>query len=159
VVIALIHKFCFGIGCELALACDMRICTDDTIFNIPEVAMGLIPDDGASQRLPRIVGVGRAKELILSGKTIDAATADKWGMVNTVVKPDELEKTGLAWARQIMENGLMGVGLAKRNIDMSMSMSIHDGLECAGMAQSIAFSDPNFIKRIQERFERLAKGK
>ena len=159
VVIALIHKFCFGIGCELALACDMRICTDDTIFNIPEVAMGLIPDDGASQRLPRIVGVGRAKELILSGKTIDAATADKWGMVNTVVKPDELEKTGLAWARQIMENGLMGVGLAKRNIDMSMSMSIHDGLECAGMAQSIAFSDPNFIKRIQERLERLAKGK
>jgi enoyl-CoA hydratase len=121
--------------------------------------MGLIPDDGANQRLPRLVGVGRAKELILTGKNIDSATADKWGLVNAVVKPDDLEKTGMAWAKEIMANGPTGVGLAKRNIDMSMNMSVHDGLECAGMAQSIAFSDPSFIKRIQERFDRLVKGK
>ena len=158
-VIALIHNFCFGIGCEMVLACDMRICTEGTIFSIPEVTMGLIPDDGANQRLPRLVGVGRAKELILTGKNIDSATADKWGLVNAVVKPDDLEKTGIAWAKEIMANGPTGVGLAKRNIDMSMNMSVHDGLECAGMAQSIAFSDPSFIKRIQERFERLVKGK
>ena len=157
-VIALIHGFCLGIGCELALACDLRLCSPETVFNIPEVVMGLIPDDGANQRLPRIVGVGRAKELILTGKTIDAQKAEKWGMVNEIVKLEDLEKTGIAWAKEIAGNGPTGVGLAKRNIDMSMSMSMADGLECAGMAQSLAFSDPNFITRIQQRIaEKLTK--
>ena len=158
-VIALIHGFCLGIGCELALACDLRLCSPETVFNIPEVAMGLIPDDGANQRLPRIVGVGRAKELILTGKTIDAQKAEKWGMVNEIVKLEDLEKTGIAWAKEIAGNGPTGVGLAKRNIDMSMSMSMTDGLECAGMAQSLAFSDPNFITRIQQRIAEKIKKK
>ena len=157
-VIALIHGFCFGIGCELALACDLRLCSPETVFNIPEVAMGLIADAGANQRLPRIVGVGRAKELILTGKTIDAQKAEKWGMVNEVVKLEDLEKTGMEWAKEIAGNGPTGVGLSKRNIDMSMSMSMADGLECAGMAQSLAFSDPNFITRIEQRItEKLKK--
>jgi len=157
-VIALIHGFCFGIGCELALACDLRLCSPEAVFNIPEVVMGLIPDAGANQRLPRIVGVGRAKELILTGKTIDAQKAEKWGLVNEVVKLEDLEKTGMEWAREIAANGPTGVGLSKRNIDMSMSMSMADGLECAGMAQSLAFSDPKFITRIEQRItEKLKK--
>ncbi|MCX5993134.1 MAG: enoyl-CoA hydratase/isomerase family protein [Chloroflexi bacterium] len=159
VVIALVHNFCFGIACEMVLACDMRLCSPDATFNIPEVAMGLVPDDGASQRLPRIVGVGRAKELILTGKTIGAQKAESWGMVNEVVKLEELEKTGIAWAREIMGNGPIGVGLAKRNIDMSMNMSVADGLECAGMAQSLGFSDPGFLKRMEQRLIEKTKGK
>lgn len=159
VVIGLIHGFCYGIGCELVLACDMRICTEDATFNIPEVNMGIVPDGGGSQRLPRIVGVGRAKELILTGKTIDAQKADKWGLVNEIVKRDDLEKTGIAWAQEIMNNGLLGVGLAKRNVDMSMNMNLLDGMECAGIAQSVAFSDPSFLKRIEQRFMEKVKGK
>jgi len=158
-VIALIHNFCFGIACEMVLACDLRICSPEATFCIPEVVMGLVPDDGASQRLPRIVGVGRAKELILTGKTIGAEKAERWGMVNEVVKQEDLEKTGIAWAKQIASNGPIGVGLAKRNIDMSMNMSVADGLECAGMAQSLGFSDPDFIKRIEKRLAERTKGK
>ena len=158
-VIALIHNYCFGGALELALACDLRICTPDATFNIPEVNMGMVPDGGGSQRLPRVIGVGRAKELILTGKTINAQKAELWGLVNEIVPPDKLEQTGIAWAKEIMSNGMISVGLAKRNIDMSMNMSIHDGLECAGLAQSAAFSDPSFLKRIEQRFLDKVKDK
>lgn len=158
-VIALIHGFCYGAALEIALACDMRICTPDATFNLPEVNMGTVPDGGGSQRLPRVVGVGRAKELILTGKTIDAQKADKWGLVNEIVKAEDLEKTGIAWAHEIMGNGLNGVGLAKRNVDMSMNMSINDGLECAALAQGLAFSDASFLKRVEQRFLDKVKAK
>ena len=158
-VIALIHSYCFGGALELALSCDLRICTPDAAFNIPEVNMGMVPDGGGSQRLPRVVGVGRAKELILTGKTINAQKAELWGLVNEIVPHEKLEQTGIAWAREIMANGMISVGLAKRNVDMSYNMSIHDALECAGMAQSLAFSDPNFIKRVEQRFLDKVKGK
>ncbi len=160
VVIALIHGFCFGAGCELALACDLRICSEEALFNIPEVDMGMVPDGGGSQRLPKVVGLGRAKELILTGKTINAGTANKWGLVNAIVKINELESTGVSWAKEVMANGLLSVGLSKRNIDMSTSMSLNDGLECAGLVQSLAFSDPNFVKRVERRFlEKVKKQK
>lgn len=158
-VIAIIHSYCYGGALELALACDLRICTPDATFNIPEVNMGMIPDGGGNQRLPRVVGVGRAKELILTGKTITAQKAELWGLVNEIVPLDKLEQTGIAWAKEIMANGMISVGLAKRNVDMSYNMSIHDALECAAMAQSIAFSDPNFLKRVEQRFLDKVKGK
>jgi len=158
-VIALIHKYCFGGALELALACDLRICTPDATFNIPEVNMGMVPDGGGSQRLSRVVGVGRAKELILTGKTIGAEKAERWGLVNEIVKLEDLQATGIAWAKEIMSNGMVSVGLAKRNVDMSYNMSIYDALECAGMAQSLAMSDPNFIKRVEQRFLDKVKGK
>lgn len=158
-VIALIHNFCFGAALEIALACDMRICTPDARFNIPEINMGMVPDGGGSQRLPRVVGVGRAKELILTGKTIDAQKAEKWGLVNEIVAFEDLEKTGIAWAKEIMNNGPVAVGLSKRNVDMSMNMSLWDGLECAGLSQTICFSDPNFLENIQRRFNEQVKNK
>ena len=159
VVIAVIHNFCFGIGLEMALACDLRICSDGTLFNIPEVNVGLVPDGGGSQRLPRIIGLGRAKELILTGRTIDAAEAQRWGMVNRVVKPDELESAGIAWAKEISGNGLAAIGLAKRNIDLSFSQSMYDGLEGAGLAQSLAFTDPGYLKLMEQRLAAKTKGK
>lgn len=157
-VIALVHGFCYGAALEIILACDMRICTPDTTFSIPEVSIGMVPDGGGSQRLPRVVGLGRAKELILTGKTIDAQKAEKWGLVNEIVNPEDLEKTGFAWAKEIINNSLLGVGLAKRNIDLSMNMSLADGLECAGLAQGLAFSDPDLPKRIEQRFLNRVKG-
>ena len=158
-VIALMHKYCYGGALELALSCDMRICTPDCLFNIPEVNMGMVPDGGGSQRLPRVIGLGRAKEMIMTGKTIDAQKAERWGLVNEIVNQEDLEKTGIAWAKEIMSNGMVSVGLSKRNIDMSINMSIWDGLECAGMAQTLCFSDPSFMKRIEQRFQNKVKGK
>lgn len=158
-VIAVIHGYCYGGALELALACDMRICSEEALFNIPEVDMGIVPDGGGSQRLPRVIGLGRAKELILTAKTINAEKAERWGLVNEVVKLQELEATGIAWAKEVMRNGLISVGLAKRNIDLSMNMSISDGLENAGFAQSLCFSDPSFLKRIEQRFLDKVKNK
>jgi enoyl-CoA hydratase/carnithine racemase len=158
-VIALIHNFCFGAALEIALACDLRICTPDARFNIPEINMGMVPDGGGSQRLPRVVGIGRAKELILTGKTIDAQKAERWGLVNEIVASEDLEKTGIAWAKEIMSHGPIAVGLSKRNVDMSMNMSLWDGLECAGLSQTICFSDPNFLKNIEKRFNEQVKNK
>jgi enoyl-CoA hydratase/carnithine racemase len=159
VVIAVIHGYCYGAAMELALACDMRICSEETLFNIPEVDMGIVPDGGGSQRLPRVIGLGRAKELILTSKTIDAQKAERWGLVNEVVKLQDLESTGIAWAKDVMGNGLVGVGLAKRNIDLSLNMGIYDALECTGLAQSMAFTDPSFLKRIEQRFQDRVKNK
>jgi len=159
VVIAVMHGYCYGAAMELALACDLRICSEETLFNLPEVDMGIVPDGGGSQRLPRVIGLGRAKELILTSKTIDAQKAERWGLVNEVVKLQNLESTGIAWANEVMRNSLVGVGLAKRNVDLSMNMSISDALECTGMAQSLCFSDPSFIKRVEQRFQDKVKNK
>ena len=158
-VIALIHGFCFGAALEIALACDLRICTPEVMFTLPEVNVGVVPDGGSSQRLPRVIGLGRAKEMILMAKMIDAQKAYDWGLVNEVVKPEELENTGIKWAKEIINNSVMGVGLSKRNIDMSMNMSFWDAMECTGLAQSLAFTDPSFVKRMEKRFLEMTKGK
>ena len=159
VVIAVMHGYCYGAALELAVACDLRICSEETLFNIPEVDMGIIPDGGGSQRLPRVIGLGRAKELILTSKTINAQKAESWGLVNEVVKLQDLEATGLKWAQDVLRNGLVGVGLAKRNIDLSLDMGIYDALEMTALAQSMAFADPSFLQKIQQRFQDRVKSK
>ena len=93
-VIALIHGYAMGAGMEMILACDLRVASEEAVFTIPEVDLGLVPDLGGSQRLPRVVGVGRAKELILTGKTISAAEAERVGLINKVVPLEELQETG-----------------------------------------------------------------
>jgi enoyl-CoA hydratase/carnithine racemase len=149
VVIALIHGYAIGAGTEMILACDLRIASEEVVFTIPEVSLGIVPDLGGSQRLPRTVGVGRAKELILTGKTISATEAERIGLINKVVALEELEKTGTEWAEQIMSNEPMAVGLAKKNIDMSFGQSVAHGLELAAMAQSHLLTSDEFRKRVE----------
>jgi len=150
-VIALIHGYAMGAAMEMILACDLRIASEEAVFTIPEVDLGLVPDLGGSQRLPRIVGLARAKELILTGKTISAAEAERIGLVNKVVPLEELEKTGTEWAEEIMSNEPMAVGLAKRNIDMSFGQSLADGLESAAVAQSLLLTGDEFRRRVEDR--------
>lgn len=151
VVIALIHGYAIGAGMEMILACDMRICSEEAYFSIPEVAVGILPDLGGSQRLPRMVGVGRAKELILTAKTVSAIDAEKMGLINKVVPATELVKTGIEWARQVMENFGPAVGLAKRNIDIGFSQSIAEGAESSGTYQSMLFSHPEAKNWVETR--------
>ena len=139
-VIAAVHGYALGAALELILACDLRIAAEGTRFSIPEVSLGIIPDLGGSHRLSRIVGVGRAKELILTGRMISAQEAERIGLVNKVVPPEQLQDTATAWAEEIMKNGLAAVGLAKRAIDMSFSLSPSEGLELAGIIQSLLIS-------------------
>lgn len=150
-VIAAIHGAAMGVGLELALACDLRIASQETVFTIPEVNLGVIPDLGGNQRLPRIVGVGRAKELILTGKKISALDAERIGLVNKVVSLEDLQNTAKAWAEEIINNGPLAVGLAKRNIDTSFGLSISEGLESIGAMQSLLIFREDFKGRVEKR--------
>jgi enoyl-CoA hydratase/carnithine racemase len=150
-VIAAIHGSAMGAGFELALACDLRIASEEATFSIPEVNLGVIPDLGGNQRLPRIVGVGRAKELILTGKTISALDAERISLVNKVVPLEDLQSTAKAWAEEIINNRPLAVGLAKRNIDTSFGLSISEGLESVGAIQSLLIFDDEFKARVGKR--------
>jgi enoyl-CoA hydratase len=101
-VIAAVNGFALGGGCELALACHLRVASSNASFGQPEVKLGLIPGYGGTQRLPRLVGQGRALELLLTGGTVDAATALAWGLVNRVVEPGSLRQSVQQLAERIL---------------------------------------------------------
>ena len=119
-VIAAINGFALGGGCELAMACDIRIASEKAKFGQPEVSLGIIPGFAGTQRLPRLVGKGIAKELIYSGDMIDAQEAWRIGLVNKVTTAEELLPTAKAMAQKIMTRGLYAVQMAK--------VAIHNGL-------------------------------
>lgn len=116
-VIAAIQGLAFGGGLELAMAADMRIAASAAAFAMPEVTIGTLPGWGGTQRLPDLVGVARAKQLIFSGQRVDAETAERWGLVNEVVAPGELVGRVTELARQIAANAPVAVQLAKSAIN------------------------------------------
>ncbi len=106
--IAAVNGYALGGGCELALACDIRIAADGAKFGLPELGLGIIPGAGGTQRLPRIVGLGRAKHLVLTGTIIDAAAALRIGLVSDVVPAAELTERVTVLARRILRQGPLG---------------------------------------------------
>ncbi|HEU0012447.1 MAG TPA: enoyl-CoA hydratase-related protein [Longimicrobium sp.] len=136
-VIAAVNGFALGGGCELALACHLRIASENAQFGLPEVKLGIIPGYGGTLRLPRIVGKGRALELMLTGQFIGAEEAYRIGLVNRVVrKPEEegrslkeeLMEAARAMMRTILGNGPIALGLAIECATRGMEMSVDDGL-------------------------------
>ena len=132
--IAAINGFALGGGCELALACDIRIASSDAMLGLPEVSRALIPGSGGTQRLPRLIGPGRAKELIFTGKRISAAEAEKIGLVNHVCPPEELLKSASDLASAIAENAPVSVMLVKAAIDRGLDIDLRSGLDLRGGA-------------------------
>ncbi len=128
-VVCQIHRTCVGGALEVALGCDLRIASDDAQLGLPEVKFGIIPDVGGSTRLPAVVGLGRAKELIMTGRTIDAAEAERIGLINRVVAPDELEQATEALVEELLANSHVAVGRAKRVIDASARPALAQTLE------------------------------
>jgi enoyl-CoA hydratase/carnithine racemase len=128
-VVCEIHRACFGGALEVALGCDLRIASSDSQLGLPEVKFGIIPDVGGSSRLPAVVGLGRAKELIMTAKTIDAAEAERIGLINRVVSPDELEQATQALVDELLANSHVAVGRAKRVIDASARPTLAQTLE------------------------------
>lgn len=128
-VICQIHKTCVGGALEVALGCDLRIASDDAQLSLPEVKFGIIPDVGGSTRLPAVVGLGRAKELIMTGRTIGAAEAERIGLVNRVVAADELEQATQELVDELLANSHVAVGRAKRVIDASARPALAQTLE------------------------------
>jgi enoyl-CoA hydratase/carnithine racemase len=126
-VIAAINGFCLGAGLELALGCDIRLADETALFSIPEVLLGIIPDGGGTQRLPKIVGVGKAKELIFTGRRIDAQEALRIGLVEHVYPKAELMKEAQKMAREIANNGAPVIG-CKRAINIAVNYPADVGL-------------------------------
>src|SRR5262245_64847163 len=116
-VIAAIQRVCIGAGMELALCCDIRLAAEGTVFSIPEVQLGIVPDMGGTQRLPRTIGIGKAKELIYSARRLDAAEALRVGLVNAVYPAGELSARVAELAGEIAANAPLAVQAAKRAID------------------------------------------
>jgi len=116
-VVAQIHGPCLGLGAEIALACDMRVMSEDALFGLPETKLGLIPDVGGSSRLPAVVGLGVAKELIMTGRTIDAAECHRIGAANRVAPQGELEETTRQLVDELLSAAPLAAGLAKRVLD------------------------------------------
>jgi len=150
--IALLHGYCLGLAMELALACDMRIAAEGTMLGLPETLLGMIPDVGGTTRLVRLVGPGKAKELIFSGRQIDAHLAERWGIVNHVTPPEGLLAAGETLAEEISQAAPLAVGMAKRVIDGLAD--IDRGLMLEGWAQSQLFSTEDFMEGIQARMMR-----
>ncbi len=127
-VIAAINGYCLGGGLEVALACDLRYAATGVQLGLPEVSLGIIPGYGGTQRLPRLIGMGRALELILTGDPVDAETAERMGLVNGVFEPDELQAEVKKVARRILSRGPTAVALAKQAARRGAHMSLADGL-------------------------------
>ncbi len=138
--IAAVNGFALGGGCELALACDLRIASERARFGQPEVNLGILPGAGGTQRLARLVGVGKAKELIFTGAIIDAAEAKTIGLVNHVVPHAELLPRARELARLILSKGPLAVRLAKAAITVGMADGILPGLAFEKMAQAFLFT-------------------
>ena len=124
-VIAAVNGFALGGGCELAMSCDIRLASEKAKFGQPEVGLGITPGFGGTQRLPRIVGVSKAMELILTGKTIGAAEAKSIGLVSEVYPPEELMGKAMEMANMICANAQIAVCESKRCIRMGMQTDIY----------------------------------
>lgn len=127
-VIAAVNGFALGGGCELAMACDIRLASENAIFGLPEVGLGVIPGFGGTQRLPRLVGEGRAKELAFSASTIDAAEAYRIGLVNRVYPQAELIDQARKLIKKILKNGPLAVGFAKCSINQGLQVDLDAGM-------------------------------
>jgi len=155
--IAAIRGYCLGGGCELAMCCDLRVAGEGAKFGQPEVALGIIPAAGGTQRLPRLVGLGRAKDLVLTGRTIDAAEAERIGLVNRVVPDDEVLDAGKALARAILSHGALAVRLAKLNLNNSARAGQDSGLLLEQVSQAVLFDSEEKRRRMTEFLEKRAK--
>jgi enoyl-CoA hydratase len=129
VTIAAVNGFALGGGCEIAMACDIRIASDNASFGQPETGLGIIPGFGGTQRLARLVGMGRAKELIFTCDSINAEEAYRIGLVNKVVAPEELMATAKKMASKIISKGSFAVSVAKAAINNGYDMDIRNAVE------------------------------
>jgi enoyl-CoA hydratase/carnithine racemase len=128
-VICQIHRACFGGALEVALGCDLRIAATDSQLGLPEVRFGIIPDVGGSSRLPAVVGLGRAKELIMTARTIDAAEAHAIGLVNRLAAPEELDRATQNLVDELLAHSPIAVGRSKRVMDASARPALAATLE------------------------------
>ena len=153
-VIAAINGYALGGGLELAMACDIRIASEKARVGQPEVNVGLIPGLGGTQRLPRLVGKGIAKELVFTGKMIDAKTAERIGLINMIVPPEKLKSAVEELAKEIMSKPPIAIKLAKELINNSIETDQRIGLIHEAEAVGILSSTEDFREGVSAFFEK-----
>jgi enoyl-CoA hydratase/carnithine racemase len=126
--IAAVNGYALGGGLELALACDFRVCAEDSRFGLPEVLLGVIPGGGGTQRLPRLIGPSRAKELIFTGRQVRAEEALSIGLVNRAVAPDDVLEDALTWAAELAAGAVVAQSLAKSAVERGLETTLTQGL-------------------------------
>jgi enoyl-CoA hydratase/carnithine racemase len=145
-VICAIHGACIGGALELALACDFRVLAADAIVGMPETRIGLIPDVGGSSRLPQVVGLGRAKELVMTGKLIGAEEAERIGLANRVAPAEDLDAATQALADELLACAPLAVALAKRVLDASARPALATTLELEALSQARCLATADFTE-------------
>lgn len=140
VVIAAVNGYALGGGCEISMACDIRVASDNAKFGQPEVNLGILPGFGGTQRLPRLIGKGRAKELIFTTDMIDAKEAYRIGLANHVVPQDELIDYCKEMAKKIITKASYAVSLAKQAINTGLDVDLASGLQLEANLFGLAFS-------------------
>ena len=153
-VIAMINGFCLGGGCELAMACDIRVAGDKAKLGQPETNLGLIPGGGGTQRLPRLVGQGRAMQLIYTGDLIDAARAEQIGLVDEVVPHDELQARTMELAAKIASRSPASLQAAKESIRAAWQMPLDAGLRFEKTWFALLFSTEDMAEGVSAFLEK-----
>jgi 2-oxoglutaroyl-CoA hydrolase len=148
-VIAALRGFVFGVGLELALACDFRLAADDAELALPEVRLGMIPGSGGTQRLARLIGLGRAKDVIMRGRRIGAAEAAGLGLVTEVVPPGELETAVERLLGELAELPPLALTMAKRVLNQAYDAPLHAGIELEGLAYGLLRSTQDFREGVE----------
>ena len=147
-VVAKLHGFTFGVGLELALACDLRVAADDTVLGLPEITLGMIPGSGGTQRLAHLVGLSRAKDAILRGRRIPAVEALHWGLVAEVVPPADLDRRTTEIAAELAAKAPLAMKVAKRVLNLAYDAPLHVGLELEGLAYGLLRSTDDFAEGV-----------
>ena len=140
--IALVNGYAFGGGCELALACTLRLALPNAKFGLPEVKLGLIPGYGGTQRLPRLIGPGRALELVMTGRTVNAEEALAIGLVNRIVQgsgPGTAIEAAKAYAREFTGHGLRALQFGREAVQRALDVPLHEGLRIEADLSTLAY--------------------
>jgi enoyl-CoA hydratase/carnithine racemase len=155
-VIAAIEGYAVGGGLEIAAACDLRVCAEDTIFFCPEVRLGLLLSNGSSSILPRLIGAGRTRELMLTGRRFDAGWAERAGFVNRMVPRGKVLEAALAMAGEVAANHPAAVRMTKRLLNQAEDREVADALAAETRATMEAFADPAVVVALKTELERWA---
>jgi len=155
-VIAAIEGYAVGGGLEIAAACDLRVCAEDTIFFCPEVRLGLLMSNGSSSILPRLIGAGRTRELMLTGRRFDAGWAERAGLVNRVVPRGEVLAAAVSMAGEVAANQLTAVRMTKQLLNRVEDAEVGQALAAETQAAREAFADPAAMAALKAELERWA---
>ena len=153
ILVAAINGLCFGGGFEFALACDLRLASETARIGLPEVKVGIIPGGGGTQRLPRLVGTGRAMEMILSGKLYPGKDARDMGLIHRTVPAEELSAEAARVLETIFRNPQYALSLAKRGVRAAQKHSLAEGLEVESDAFSQCFSRDYFVQLMRRQIK------